>query len=58
MTAIFAVLWLPLAMTGMNPLELLGGGEVAVMVATLIALVGVYDMAEMAGLACYGGGGA
>ncbi|WP_290816760.1 hypothetical protein [Halovivax sp.] len=55
LTAIFAVLWLPLAITGANPLEMLGGGEVAVMVATLVAPVGVYDMAVMAGLACYGG---
>jgi len=55
-TALFAILWLPLALTGTNVLELLGGTEFAIMVATIVAIAGAYDLAELAGVAePYGG---
>ncbi|MFC3957875.1 hypothetical protein [Halovivax cerinus] len=55
-TAIFAILWLPMAMFDTNVLELLGGTEFAVVIATIVAIAGAYDLAELAGVADpYGG---
>ncbi|WP_254861735.1 hypothetical protein [Halovivax gelatinilyticus] len=54
MTAIAAILWLPLTLTGTNMFELMGGIEIAVMISTVVAMVGVYDLIELSGYNCMG----
>ena len=47
--SIFAIAWLPQALTGTNVLEIIGGAEGAVMLATVLALTGAYNLAELTG---------
>lgn len=52
-TAALTIMWLPNVMFGFDPFGLFGGSEIAVMLATVLALVAVFDILEIAGVVCY-----